>query len=349
MKNSRPIVLLSMSIIAAGLLGGCATMPARRQARMPQPVTYAVIAIDQQGVLSQADFRKIEVGVIQYLLDEGYVRPGEKYVTDVMHADIVFRVRIAWQGKNGGFAVTEVVPSFSGAPASQTYGGGGSAAYAPAYASSPWYYDPWWYDDYYGSSWWPYGVFAGVLPFAPIYGGGHPHHARPDHDRDGPRRGDRDHDRDGHAPPGDYAGGWHPRWHGDAPRGVGPLRPDHDSDRWRPTDSNWNRPGPRPPPGERHRWHFQPGNPDHVAATPRPNQARQFRPADVGRSNRWAERGPGVMDRRPERFSMPAAVRAPAPTFSAPARSFSPPPPPPASAPPARERNDDSNSRDAKR
>ena len=356
MKNFRPFALLFLTLVAAALLGGCATMPATGRVRAARPATYAVIAVDSTGVLSQADFRRIEVGVIQYLLDEGYVQSGEKYVTDVLHADIVFRVRIAWQGKDGGFRVTEVVPSFSGAPPPASYASGGSATYAPAYGDSGWNYDPWWYDDYYGDSWFPYGAFAGILPFAPIYGWNRPHHGMPDH---GEHRGpDRDHfhprDRDGHgrAPDG-YARGWNPRWHDASPPGGGPLRPDHDSGHWRPATSGWSRPGPRPAPGDRSRWHYQTPNPDHVTVMPRPDQVRPFRPVGAGRPDHWAARNPAVMDRRPERFEIPAAARAPAPVFSAPARSFSPPPPPPppppASAPAARDRDNDSNSHTAQR
>lgn len=350
MKNFRLSAGL-LGVLGLALLSGCATLPrTRRVSRPAPPVTYALMVTDAKGMLSPADFHKVEVGVIQYLLDEGYVRAGEKYVTDVMHADIVFRVRIAWQGTQGGFKVVEVVPSYSAPPPPPGgYAGGGSAHYAPGYAGAGWYggpwwnNDPWWYDDYYGFG--PYDAFGGFYPFVPIYAWNLHRHDRGDHDghrdRD-PRHHDRSPDGDGHPGPA-----W---WHHRGGPDSGPP-----AARWDGHDRDHNRHAGAPA-VSRH--------PPHSRDWARVPTRRRPLPVSGYRQERDHGRPPPWLRRNPE-ASRPAAVRAYSPprrSYSPPPRTYTPPvrahvapaarpapPPPPPAAPAARAGDRDSHSRSQQR
>ncbi len=310
------------------LLAGCATESMSRTARAAPPATYAVVAVDHQGVLSATEFKKVEVGIIQYLLDDGFVRAEDKYVTDVMDAEIVFRVRIAWQGTKGGYTVTAVEPTFSPRPVAQSGAGGGPAtAYAPRYAAGGWYDNPWWYDGYYGPDFWPYAGFAGLSAFGPFYLDGRI--GRHDGDRGGHVRS-RGLDRDGRDHP-DQPSDHHPG------SGRSVWSPEYPHPQ--PRTGNWN-----------HRWadehrsgrDLRPGVGPHVihrwtghAASVRPGGYRSDHPAYLGS---------GATPKRSWRSYSPAARTYSPPTHAsaaAPARSYSRSSP----APAERSRDHDANAR----
>jgi len=238
-----PLLAPALLTLALALgLTGCTSVPSQ-SAQAPGPRSYAIVVADAHGLLSPADLQRIEVGIVQYLFDQGFVRPDQTYIRDVMHADIIFRVQIAWQdAAAGSFSVAEVVPSYAGgAPATEV------AAEGPYYG--PDYYEPWLYGDYYGYDggyfYGPWSPFLGVAPFLPIFGTGHIHRPSPplahhpvdrDHDRNGVRDGDH-HEH----PPGGYTR-WTPRPGVDSP----PYRADSDS---HPTVPNWG-PGHSPVAGQ---------------------------------------------------------------------------------------------------
>ena len=116
MKNLRLIAGILSAFAFALLVSACTSVQAGAT-RIRELHTYAIVAVDDQGVLSQSDLAKIRIGIVQYLTDEGWVRSGQMFTEDVVHADMVFRVRIAWMDAGKSFAVTEVAP---------TYGGGGA-------------------------------------------------------------------------------------------------------------------------------------------------------------------------------------------------------------------------------
>jgi hypothetical protein len=135
MSKPRLAIGILFALYAAFQFTGCASAPAHA-ARTWQPQTYAIVVADDQGVLSQAVFKRVEIAIVQYLIGGGFVRSDERYVGDLMRADVVFRVKIAWQDSAAGsFSVAEIAPSYgNGAPAAV-------AVVEPAY--DPWYYDQW--------------------------------------------------------------------------------------------------------------------------------------------------------------------------------------------------------------
>jgi hypothetical protein len=179
MKTLRLVPSVFLALGFALLASGCATnsysaVPIR------QIQTYAIVAFDDQGVLSQAELDKIRDTLVQFLFDQGYVRIDQQLITDPVIADIVFRIKIAWPATGISIAILGVAPSYSGgsvyAAAPVTY-----APPAP-WVYDGWSYDPWWYGDYYGSynggySYGPYCPFLTVFPFIPFYG--FDHHRRP--------------------------------------------------------------------------------------------------------------------------------------------------------------------------
>lgn len=310
MKNFRLSAGL-LGVLGLALLGGCAT-PSSRTARAAPPATYAVIAVDSHGVLSAAEFKKVEVGVIQYLLDEGYVRAEDKYVTDVLNAEIVFRVRIAWQGTKGGFTVTQVEPTFSPRPYAESGGGVSTATgYVPWYAPGGWYDNPWWYGDYYGYNFWPYAGIAGLSAFAPAYFGGGFGRRAPD--RDLGRRGDRDPrgrpdlDRRGHVrQPDYYAHSGSHGWNAGHPHPGGAIRNgDH-------RDGSHSRLG-----GAVHEHHWWSARPASVRTGGSHDGAY------------WRERNRAFAAHRTDRSFQPVRASTPgrgyARSYSPPARSYSRP------------------------
>jgi hypothetical protein len=309
------------------LLAGCATESASRSARAAPPATYAVIAFDNQGVLSPDEFKKVEVGVIQYLFDEGYVRAQDKYVSDLLNAEVVFRVRIAWQGAKGGFIVTAVKPTFSPRPYAQSETGGGTATPdVPWYAPGGWYDNPWSYGDYYGPDFWPYAGFAGLSAFAPIYGGRHGGHHEPDRDHgragDHDRRGRPDRDRWDHGdrPPDYYASSGGPVWNPGGPN-AGSESGNRDGGE---AHERGNRPYGRSHPGDRHHISWA-GHPASFGS----GVSRSYGPVRTSAPARWYA--------RPSRsYSTQARSYSPPPrSFAAPARSYSQPASAPADRGPA--------------
>jgi hypothetical protein len=174
MPRTRLAAGALLALAFAFWTAGCTSMP-RRSARVAEPRTYAIVVADAHGVLSQADLQRVEIGIVQYLLDEGYVRRDQVYIHDMMHADIVFRVQISWQDATAGsFVVAEVVPSYGNGPVPYE----AVAEDGPAYLAG--YDEPWLngdaFDGYYYGPWSP---FLGVAPFLPIYGWDHPRHPFP--------------------------------------------------------------------------------------------------------------------------------------------------------------------------
>lgn len=308
MKATRVITGVSL-VLALALLTACTTIPPRTVRTVPAR-TYAVVVTDGQGTLSQADFQKVQIGVIQYLTDEGLVQPGDHFTSDLLHADVVFRVRIAWQGTAGGFAVTEVAPSYGG--------GQGAPAYAtePGVAESPWWNDPWYDGDYYGSYDGYFDPFWGFYPFAGIYAWDHYRSPR------AIKRPPEVHDHDGHrpTPPRGYTrysprpsdrDGWAGRWPADRAH-----RPENDND---------NRHGDRRDWRDRHpdRGHTPvPGAIPRNSSTPAAGS--RWQPGHQGSGDHLTPRSspPRQYSAPPRQYSAPpAAMRSSSPSYSAPVHS----------------------------
>ena len=175
MKTPRLLATVFFAFGLAVLGSGCATnsysaVPIRRLQ------TYSIVAVDDQGIVSQSELDKIRDTLVQFLTDQGYVHDNQVLIADPVSADIVFRIKIAWPATGGSIAILGVAPS---------YGGGSVYAESPAYYApvSPWTYDewsydPWWYSDHFGGySYGPYCPFLTVFPFIPFYG--FDHHRRP--------------------------------------------------------------------------------------------------------------------------------------------------------------------------
>lgn len=322
----------------AFLAVGCTSLP-RRSARVAGPRTYAIVVADAHGLLSRADLQRVEIGIVQYLLDEGYVRHGQTYTHDMMHADVVFRVRISWQdAAAGSFVVAEVVPSYGNGPVP-------SEAVAEAGPmSTTGDYDPWYYGDAFdGNYYGPWSPFLGVAPFLPIYEWGHPRHplppATPRPLADDQHRAYRPPPPDGYARQTPRPWGQRPpagfpdrrstlpglyRYHPPQPASTTPNRPRRDS---RDVASSLDR-SAAPPPSSTTGTAPSPANV--------PSQ-RQRLPEAGDRSSSW--HGSDVSSGyRP----VPRPVEsAPAPRYVSPPRESSPRPapqvssPPPAPSPPA--------------
>jgi hypothetical protein len=164
MKNPRPIAGILFALAFALLTSACTSAQAGTT-RIRELHTYAIVAVDDQGVLSQAELAKIQIGIVQYLTDEGYVRSGQVFTDDVVHADMVFRVHVAWMDAGKSFAVTEVAPTYGGGAPVTEYAEEDSMPYLPSY------YDSWYYDNSYDDYGYFYGPYAPWIfaPFAPIY------------------------------------------------------------------------------------------------------------------------------------------------------------------------------------
>ena len=239
LSNPRPIAGILFAWALAFMTAGWASTPTRA-AEDTSFQSYAIVAVDDRGVLSAAELADIQIGIVQYLVTQGYVHAGQVFTTDVVHADVVFRVGIAWQGTETRFTIVAVAPIYGDRPA--------TTAPAPA-APSPDANDPddtWPDDDIYdypdfGYAYGPYAPFLGIAPFFPFFDYGfhrrspHPDHRPPLH-RPPWRNGDRRHlpssrpndhppappprlpqgrDRDDHRPP---TGTWHSRDSGPAHR-----------------------------------------------------------------------------------------------------------------------------------
>ena len=80
MKNLRLIAGILSALTFALLISACTSAQAG-YTRIRELRTYAIVAVDDQGVLSQSDLAKIRIGIVQYLTDEGYVHGGERFGT----------------------------------------------------------------------------------------------------------------------------------------------------------------------------------------------------------------------------------------------------------------------------
>jgi hypothetical protein len=175
MKTSRLVasVLFALGFTIFG--SGCATA-SYSAVPIRQLQTYAIIAVDDQGILSQTELDKILDTLVQFLLDQGYVHSDQVLIADPVTANTVFRIRIAWPATGSSLVIMGVAPSYSGG---SVYADS-PVSYAP---SSPWLYDewsydPWRYGDYYGGySYGPYCPFLTIFPFISYYG--FDHHRRP--------------------------------------------------------------------------------------------------------------------------------------------------------------------------
>ena len=170
MKNSCLLACVLGVLVIALFESACASASANR-VPVRELRTYAIIADDDQGTLSQTELPGIADTLVQILLDQGYVRSDQTLVDDPGRAATVFRIKIAWNEGRTSFAVISVAPEPGGA---SIYAG-----IAPAYASSvpppynDWDYDPWMYDDNFGYAYGPYCPFLTIFPFIPFYGFDH--------------------------------------------------------------------------------------------------------------------------------------------------------------------------------
>jgi hypothetical protein len=343
-KNPRPIAGILFALAFALLTSACTSVQTGFT-RIKELHTYAIVAVDEKGVLSQSELAKIQIGIVQYLTDEGYVRSDQVFTDDVVHADAVFRVRIAWMDAGQSFAITEVVPSYSSGTAPTEYAAEASESYIPwSYSPDPWLYDNSYYD--YGYFYGPYApwIFA---PFAPIYVWDHHHRPSPSIIH--------------HPPPLNVSPKQHrpPWWNGYT--GYSPL-PSQDNDALRhfpvrrPHDSaRDDRQSPPPPSTGRARNPDADHRPQRDASTAgaqrpppkdRPAPSRDAVPAHVRNPDSGSRPSSDSTSR--DSRSSGSADRSPPPAreYSQPSPAYSPPPPsaPPPSPPPPSS-SSDSNSR----
>ena len=174
MKTPRLFASMLCVIAIVVLESGC-TSASSSPVPVRQLHTYSIVAIDDQGVLSATELNQIEDTLVQYLIDQKYVRADQTLLDDPAAADTVFRIRLAWNEGRSSFAIVEVAPSYSGGYASS----GPPPAYASAapWPDDDWSYDPWLYDDNFGYAYCPYCPFMAFFPFFPYYG--FEHHHRP--------------------------------------------------------------------------------------------------------------------------------------------------------------------------
>ena len=172
MKNFRLIACVLCALVVAFLESGCAAASSSR-APVRELRTYAIIAADSQGTLSQTELNSIVDTLVQFLLDRGYVRSDQILIDDPGRAAVVFRMKIAWNQGRTSFVVVSVISGFGGA--------NGYAEAPPAYATSApppdddWNNDPWRNDDDSGYAYGPYSPFFIWFPFA-SYDGIYRHH-----------------------------------------------------------------------------------------------------------------------------------------------------------------------------
>ncbi|MDD2763624.1 MAG: hypothetical protein PHE83_06580 [Opitutaceae bacterium] len=331
MKNPRPIVGILLILGLVFLAASCISVPARA-AQPDGRQTYAIIAVDDHGVLTQADQEKIRRSLVQYLTDQGYVQRDQVLTDDVVHADVVFRVMIAWQDAGTRFAITEVVPSYSAAGLPSDY-----AAESPPPAV-PWSYDNDYYDDgYLGYAYSPFTPYWAFFPFIPYYEFRHHRSPPPYVNHPPPPKG----------PPGKHHP---PRWKGHT--GYTPWRPDAGS---RPLPGMRPRRPQRPPVDGRRSlppsssWHSRTTDSHHRSVPPNSPVSRPLQPDSdhrpphsTGRPPSWNQ---GSNHRPPPPNPSASNVRnpgstmrpAPAPSpriYSPPVRISSPPASSPRPAPP---------------
>jgi len=166
MTIQRPAGLALLALGAVLLFAGC-TSGTTRSYRQSEPRTYAIVAVDRDGILSQVQLSKIQRTIVHYLMQAGWVQGDQTLIDDVFKAGVVFRVKISWVADTGAFAVNEVAPTYGAGPAETEYAEETTPDYGPygpdqRWAGDPWLNDPWGYDGYYSGYWCgPY------LPFLP--------------------------------------------------------------------------------------------------------------------------------------------------------------------------------------
>ncbi|MDD3180323.1 MAG: hypothetical protein PHQ04_08220 [Opitutaceae bacterium] len=149
MKRSPLIPSLVIVLFIALLESGCVSHTTE-SAR--EPLTFAIVAVDDTGVLSQAQLKTVENDLIQYLIDTGLAEKDMRFIDDPTRADTVFRVRLvgthAWGAPP---AIAYVSPSY-GSRYSYTPD---SSTYNPIYSPYP-TFPLWPYNYYYNGLGYPY-------------------------------------------------------------------------------------------------------------------------------------------------------------------------------------------------
>jgi hypothetical protein len=174
----------TLCAIAIAVLGSACTSASPRPASVRPVRSYAIVAMDGQGVLSQTELNQVEDSLVQFLLDQGYVRGNQTLLDDPAQADALFRIKIAWNSVRTSFAIVDVAPSYNDAPATAGLPPvDATEVPPPAYTEEtpppdgdvP--YDPWPYDEESGYAYGPYWAFMPFFYFGPY--GGFEHHRRP--------------------------------------------------------------------------------------------------------------------------------------------------------------------------
>ncbi len=297
-----------------------------------EPGTYAIVAVDDQGVLPRAELDQFIDTLAQFLLDHGCVRGDQTLIDDPGRAATVFRIQIAWNEDRTSFAISSVAPD----PDS----GSGCAGDSPGCAAptplpyDDWSCDPWFYDDdwcWSADGYGPCYPFFTAYPLIPFYGfcryGYRPHrdHCPPAGDRPPSHASHRPRDNERESPPHspgrDRAHSGHDR--------PGPLR----------GSTTRTRPAPgadlRPSPGETP----PPANPNVRPSPTRVSSRASAPPRHYGSTTAPPAHAPASSphySRPPQQSSSPLSPRshppsprqAPAPQRScSPSSSHSSPPP----------------------
>src|SRR3990172_4333652 len=90
------------------------------------PRTFAIIAMDENGVLSSAELRTVQDPIIQYLIVHEMVRTGYTYIENPVDADVTFGVKLLRGTPDQGLIITKVVATHlrGSPPPSNVYLGG---------------------------------------------------------------------------------------------------------------------------------------------------------------------------------------------------------------------------------
>jgi hypothetical protein len=213
MKN-LPLLACLLGTLVITLIGPGCVSTSSEPALVREPRTYAIIAADDQGPLSQAESNSIENSLVQFLLDQGYVGSDQTLVMDTTRAATVFRIMVAWNVGRTSFAIVSVTPGLgrddAGAAPSPAYAAPGPQPYAPP-SYDDWDDSPWSQSNTDGYAFNPYYPFFAVFPFVTYYGSEH----------------HRQHSHQGiHHTPGNrpFSDGRPPAWeHGRRPVPAGPV------------------------------------------------------------------------------------------------------------------------------
>jgi hypothetical protein len=304
MNTPRLFACILCAIAIAAAEAGCVS-ESSRPLPVLQPHTYAIVAVDDQGTLSQTELIRIEDSLVQFLLDQGYVRSTQTLIDDPAGADQVFRFDLSWNQERSSFAIVGVTPGIGegDTPASPPP----SYANAGPWPDDEWSGDPWLHDDGFGYAYGPYCPFLAVLPLFPYYGFDHPRRSSPPI---------------AHHPPQEHrptSGTHQPPWarnRNDVPTwtaGSGPRPP-------------LASPG-RPPPPPRNQRSAPPTRQDATVRPPPSTPQRRER-AQLERANLPPAAMPARESAAPARFSPPPERSISQPS----SRSVSPPPAPASSS-----------------